>query len=65
MEIFKNKSVVITGGTDGIGAATALELCRLGAKVFIIGRSQKKLTTLLKGVEIWEAQLKQLFQILA
>ena len=42
MNSFKNKIAVITGGTDGIGAATALELCRLGAKVFILGRSQAK-----------------------
>jgi NAD(P)-dependent dehydrogenase (short-subunit alcohol dehydrogenase family) len=33
---------VVTGGTDGIGAATALELARRGAQVWIIGRSQAK-----------------------
>lgn len=38
----KNKTVVITGGTDGIGAATALELHRRGARVWIIGRSSEK-----------------------
>ncbi len=38
----KGKTVVITGGTDGIGAATALELQRRGAHVWIIGRSQTK-----------------------
>lgn len=39
---FKNKNVVITGGTDGIGAAAALEICKLGANVHIIGRSETK-----------------------
>lgn len=38
----KGKTVVITGGTDGIGAATALELKRRGAHVWIIGRSHDK-----------------------
>ena len=38
----KKKTVVITGGTDGIGAATALEYCRRGANVIIIGRSHVK-----------------------
>ncbi len=41
MEI-AGKTVVITGGTDGIGAATALELRRRGARVWIIGRSHQK-----------------------
>jgi NAD(P)-dependent dehydrogenase (short-subunit alcohol dehydrogenase family) len=39
---FKNMNVVITGGTDGMGAATALEICKLGANVHIIGRSETK-----------------------
>ena len=39
---FKDKIVVITGGTDGIGAATARELKRRGAHVWIIGRSLEK-----------------------
>lgn len=38
----KGKTVVITGGTDGIGAATALELKQRGAHVWIIGRSRDK-----------------------
>lgn len=41
MEV-KGKIAVVTGGTDGIGAATALELARRGAQVWIIGRSQNK-----------------------
>ncbi|MEU1837267.1 SDR family NAD(P)-dependent oxidoreductase [Micromonospora chersina] len=36
------KTAVVTGGTDGIGAATALRLRRLGADVILIGRSQAK-----------------------
>lgn len=39
---FSGKTAVITGGTNGIGAATARELRRRGAHVVIIGRSQDK-----------------------
>jgi NAD(P)-dependent dehydrogenase (short-subunit alcohol dehydrogenase family) len=35
-------TALVTGGTDGIGAATALELVRRGANVVIIGRSAEK-----------------------
>lgn len=40
--VFENKVVVLTGGTNGIGAATALELKKRGAHVWIIGRSAEK-----------------------
>lgn len=36
---FKNKNVVITGGTTGIGLATAKAFIKAGAKVWITGRS--------------------------
>lgn len=37
-----HSTVVVTGGTNGIGAATALTLRRQGARVIIVGRSQTK-----------------------
>lgn len=36
------KEIVVTGGTDGIGKVTALELAKLGAKVTIVGRNAAK-----------------------
>ena len=38
----ENKKVLITGGTDGIGKVTALELAKHGAHVIVVGRNPQK-----------------------
>ena len=38
----ENKTVLVTGGTDGIGRETALQLARLGARVLVHGRDKEK-----------------------
>jgi NAD(P)-dependent dehydrogenase (short-subunit alcohol dehydrogenase family) len=45
---FENKTFVITGGSSGIGRATALMLDRKGATVFTCGRNEEKLSELKK-----------------
>lgn len=41
--LFKNKTIIVTGGGSGIGRCTAHELASLGAHVLLIGRNEDKL----------------------
>ena len=43
MKDLKGKKVVITGGTSGIGLATAKKFLEAGAEVLVTGRNQQKL----------------------
>jgi NAD(P)-dependent dehydrogenase (short-subunit alcohol dehydrogenase family) len=47
---FDNKVVVVTGGTSGIGLATAKAFAAEGASVFITGRRQNALDAALKQI---------------
>ena len=46
----KGKRVAVTGGTTGIGRATAVLLASEGAKVFICGRDEQHLADALQRI---------------
>ncbi len=46
----EGKTAVITGGTEGIGLATATLFVKEGAYVFITGRRQKELDEAVKAI---------------
>ena len=50
MALLKGKTAVITGGTTGIGLATAKRFVEEGAYVFITGRRQAELETAVKEI---------------
>jgi NAD(P)-dependent dehydrogenase (short-subunit alcohol dehydrogenase family) len=47
---FENKVVVVTGGTSGIGLATAKRFAAEGASVFITGRRQQELDAAVRTI---------------
>ena len=47
----KDKTVVITGATSGLGRATAIQLAQKGAYVVIIARSNTKANEVIKEIE--------------
>ena len=46
--IFNNKTVIITGGSEGVGAATARLFAEAGANLMLIARNKKNLDTIAK-----------------
>ena len=43
MNSFKNKVAIITGGSEGVGAATAKKFAHAGAKLVLVARNKKNL----------------------
>lgn len=50
MKKLDNKVAVITGGTSGMGLATAKRFVAEGAHVFIMGRRQRELDAAVKDI---------------
>jgi len=48
---FNGKNVIITGGSSGIGKATAERLSEEGANVFVVARDQRKLASALEDIK--------------
>lgn len=51
IKTLRDKVAIITGGTTGIGRATAILLARNGAEVIIFGRHQDKLDAALRDIK--------------
>ncbi len=56
----KNKTILITGASSGIGRATAIECSMLGANVIITARNEERLHETLSMLDISERQQHQL-----
>ena len=48
MEHIKNKTLIITGASQGIGEATARLFAKHGANVALLARSQEKIEKILR-----------------
>ena len=46
----RGKTVLVTGGTSGVGLATACRLCRMGATVVVTGRDPERLARAVAAV---------------
>jgi short-subunit dehydrogenase len=49
--IFKDKVVIVTGASSGIGEATAREFARNGSKVVLAARSEERLATIVDKIK--------------
>jgi short-subunit dehydrogenase len=49
--LFKDKVVIVTGASSGIGEATAREFARNGSKVVLAARSEAKLSEIVKEIK--------------
>src|SRR5258708_5586654 len=50
-ELFKGRTIIVTGGGSGIGRCTAHELAALGANVAVLGRTAEKLAQVKAEIE--------------
>jgi len=60
-----HKTIVITGASDGIGAAAARRLRRSGENVVVVGRSESKTTAVAAelGADYFVADFADLSQV--
>ena len=57
----KNKNVLITGATSGIGEATAIDLAKKGANIFFIARNNLKAQNLSDKIELISGKRPKFF----
>jgi len=62
----RNKTILVTGGTSGIGQELVRKLVECGNELVVLGRSQNKLDDLksrLHGVSVYRCELSQRTQV--
>ncbi len=59
--LLKDKFVVITGATDGIGRALSLSCCAYGARILLLARNEHKLNSLLQELSQLSKHTHQLY----
>lgn len=52
----RDKTILVTGASSGIGHATAIECSRLGARLIITGRNEQRLADTLAALDVPERQ---------
>lgn len=52
MNFFISQTVVITGGSEGMGKEVAVQLAEKGANVVIVARTVKKLEAALESIKV-------------
>jgi NAD(P)-dependent dehydrogenase (short-subunit alcohol dehydrogenase family) len=57
-DVLRDRVVLITGASDGIGRALALECARVGARVILHGRNSKKLEAVYDAIEALDGALR-------
>ncbi|KAJ5620022.1 hypothetical protein N7510_004006 [Penicillium lagena] len=63
--VVENRTVVITGGSDGMGRAVAMQLAEKGANVVIVARTVSKLQAALEGITSAATNPKQRFHFIS
>lgn len=63
-DVLKNRTILITGASDGIGKALAIESARLGGQVILHGRNTAKLEKLYDEIEAMESTTRPSIAVL-
>ena len=63
-DVLKNRTILITGASDGIGKALAIESARLGAQVILHGRNTAKLEKVYDEITAMESALRPSIAVL-